>query len=114
MTDKPNLDPLYTMEEVAEALRLPISTLYQYIAYLEAEHPDVAWYRKQGRHRRFSREDYDRLKEALWPSRLSPEDSKRGTGTTSPAAWSNDSRSRLSAATRTAKRRKTKLLLRNL
>jgi hypothetical protein len=62
-------DDLMTMAQVARKLGgdepIPESTLYQVIAELEREHPGVVWYRKIGRHRRFTEEDYGRLVEAF-------------------------------------------------
>src|SRR6516165_4984459 len=88
---------LLTMAEVARRLGgeepIPESTLYQVIAALERQHPGVVWYRKIGRHRRFTEEDFRRLVEAFaFRSSSSRPDSAKETPITSSAAPSTDSR----------------------
>ncbi len=93
-----------TMADVAGRMKIPVSTLYQYVAELERDHPDVAWYDKRGRHRRFTETQYKRLGEAIWGSSSSRQESARATASISSVA------AMAAGNTRAARARQTKLL----
>ena len=93
-----------TMADVAGRMQIPVSTLYQYVAELERDHPDVRWYSKHGRHRRFTETQYKRLGEAIWGSSSSRQESARATASISSVAATG------AGNTRAARTRQTKLL----
>lgn len=76
-----------TMEDVAGRLRMPLSTLYEHIRRLEAAFPNVQWYRKIGRRRLFTEQQFERLEyqlcEASASTRQEPE---RETEPTTPGS----------------------------
>ena len=67
----------FTMTEVAERLQLPKTTLYQYIRELKQQLPEIGWYSKHGKHRRFSENQIAQLEEAIWPEPPPPRDFQR-------------------------------------